>query len=209
MRDVLVALDVHALPLPHGLGDGGVLERVDALATEQIVRMMRGGGGPGGTGADLSHEAHRHSLGVFVSQLLAQMDERVRGENTTALRLYSAHDTTLLPLLMILGAFEPPHNRWPGFCSCLALELHDLVPGAARPVGEKRRGEEEFGVRVMYNFEDITARVPGCPRFGPCPLPAFREAVRLSLLGADGHTVHDPHGGSRDPMLVGGGMSQF
>lgn len=170
--------------------------------------MMRGGGGEGSSGPDQQREAHRHSLGVFAAQVLGEMGEAAAGGSAVRLRLYSAHDTTLLPLLMILGAFDPPHDRWPPFSSCLALELHDLAPapraGAAAP-----RREAEFGVRVMYNFEDITARVPGCPALGPCPLPAFREALRHCLPGADGDTAADPHGGPRDPVLVGGGMSQF
>lgn len=208
LRDVLVALSTHGLPLPHGLEADGLPDRIGALATEQIIRMMRGGGGEGGTGPDHSHEAHRHSLGIFMAQVLAEMAASVRGQSDVSLRLFSAHDTTLLPLLMILGAFEPPHDLWPGFSSCIALELHDLAP-AARRGSVLPRQESEFGVRVLFNFEDITQRVPGCPESGPCPLPAFRKAVSHSLPGADGDTGADPHGGSHDPVLVGGGMSQF
>jgi hypothetical protein len=203
-RDVLVALRAHGLPLPYGLDAGALVERVDALATEQIVTMMRAGGAAAGGASEA--EVHRHSLGIVMAELLAQMAARARGESAHCLRLYSAHDTTVLPLLMVLGAFEPKHRSWPDFASSVALELYDLRPAEAGP-----RTEARVGVRVVYasggREEDITARVPGCPRAGPCPLEAFREAVRHNLPGADGDVGADPHGGARDPVLVGSGMS--
>jgi hypothetical protein len=202
-----VALRAHGLPLPHGLDADALVERVDALATEQIVTMMRAGDAAAGGAREA--EVHRHSLGVVMAELLAQMGARARGESAHCLRLYSAHDTTVLPLLMILGVFEPPRRRWPDFASSLALELYDLRPAEAAGA----RTEARVGVRVVYNSggrdEDLTARVPGCPPDGPCPLATFRAAVRRNLPGADGDVGADAHGGARDPVLVGSGMSAF
>jgi hypothetical protein len=221
MRDVLVALEAHGLALPFGLdsnapaadgkGQQPLVRQIDALATAQIVRMLRGGGGPGGVGPDHSAEAHRHSLGIFMAWLLEDMGARALGHSHHSLRLFSAHDTTLLPLLMILGVFEPPHADWPQFASCIALELWELAPSAPGPAGRKatREPDDKLGVRVLYQFEDVTARVPGCPPTGPCSLRAFRKAVAHCLPGGDGDTGPDPHGGPTDPVLVGGGMTQF
>jgi hypothetical protein len=175
--------------------------------------MMRGGGGKeGAAGPGREHEAHRHSLGIFMGQLLDQMDGCASGEKAASLQLFSAHDTTLLPLLMILGVFDPPHQLWPDYSSSLTFELHALAPAGSN---DGPRPSEQFGVRVRYQLEDITSRIPGCPKDGPCPLTAFRQAICHSLPGADGDTAVDPHGGPDEPVLVqgtsgmGNGGTQF
>lgn len=171
-RDVLVSRSTHGLPLPHGLDSlDRIVEQVDAIATEQMLRMLCGGDGGS---ADLEAEVHRHSLGVFMAQVLEEMEARARGDSEQGLKLYAAHDTTLMPLLMLLGAFNPPHAIWPGFCACLAFELHELEPAPSR-------SGDEVGVRILFNFEDITARVQGCPPTGPCPLSILRRAVQHCL----------------------------
>ncbi|KAJ1627890.1 histidine phosphatase superfamily [Pavlovales sp. CCMP2436] len=213
LRDVLVALKAHGLPLLPGL-DEELLARVDALATEQIVHMMQGGRGKAGAAEPGGeYEAHRHSMGIFMGQVLDQMEACAAGESAGRLQLFSAHDTTVLPLLMILGVFEPPNQHWPDFASSLAFELHDCSPAGAKADGQGR--SEQFGIIVRYNLEDITARIPGCPAHAPCSLAAFRQAICHSLPGADGDTAADKQDPTR-PVLLGtkgmgngGGGTQF
>lgn len=216
VRDVLVALAAHGMELPYGLGRvDDLLDRIERLATAQIVHMMHGGnaGGPEALAARAS-EVHRHSLGQFLSGVLAEFDARARGEATPALRLCAAHDTTVLPLLLLLGVYGDGPAEWPPFCASLAFELHALGGGSGGGTpGAAARGGEAYGVRVVYNDEDITARVPGCAAAAgapgaPCPLGAFRQAVAHGLPRRDeeeGHTGPEHKG----PALIAGGMSQF
>ena len=39
-------------------------------------------------------------------------------------KLYSAHDTTLMPLLLAMGAFD---GEWPPFAADVAFELYEVA----------------------------------------------------------------------------------
>ena len=62
------------------------------------------------------------------------------GKAERQLYLRSAHDTTLLPLLISLGHFD---GTWPRYCADLAVELWEGVEAPG----------EDLVVRVVYNGE--------------------------------------------------------
>jgi len=72
--------------------------------------------------------------------------------------LYSVHDTTMAPLLLVLGLFD---NKWPEFAADLAFELY-------------RDKNHDYYVRVLYKGEEKI--IPKCA--SPfCPLNKFKELV--------------------------------
>jgi acid phosphatase len=91
------------------------------------------------------------SIGKFFGRVKSKLAGVVSGEDKDLkYALFSGHDTTIAPLVSLLGNFD---GFWPPYASNLVFEL-----------------SEENGnhfVRVFYNDKEIT--VPGCPSMQPCP----------------------------------------
>ena len=81
----------------------------------------------------------RLSIGRFINSLLQDLKSahENNGEPQEKLKLYSGHDTTLIPLLVALEQY-PSSIGWPPFSSYVAIEVHRSVDG-------------ELHVRVVYN----------------------------------------------------------
>ena len=79
--------------------------------------------------------------------------------------LYSGHDTTLIPLLRLLGI--NPNNEWPPFASSVQIELYRKNVTADDVTGT-------YVVRVIYN--DRVYALPACSDT-LCPLGEFVALV--------------------------------
>jgi hypothetical protein len=76
--------------------------------------------------------------------------------------LFSGHDTTVAPLLGLLGVFD---GYWPPYASNVVFELLDDETAA-----------ERWSVRLLYNDRELT--IPGCPPKQPCP---WKVSTNLQL----------------------------
>ena len=74
--------------------------------------------------------------------------------------MYSAHDTTVAPILHTLGVFN---NIAPPYASMVMVELHDL-------------GSNSLHVKVLYHNDSsvppYVMTIPGCQEL--CPLNKFK-----------------------------------
>ena len=116
-----------------------------------------------------SRETNRLSLGAVAGRLRDELQVRAveatkRAGREFSLRLISAHDTTVLPLLTALGLWE---GDWPPFCAAVCFELwaEDEAKGGdgSPPV-----------VRVLYNGKG-----------DPLSSGPFKELARWSLAQLD------------------------
>jgi len=77
----------------------------------------------------------RRSIGKFVEELCKSMEER----SCKKMYLYSAHDTTLMALLMVLDQWN---NQWPLFSASICFEVYSDT-------------DNNKYVRVLYNGEAL------------------------------------------------------
>lgn len=124
-------------------------------------------------------------LPSFCSQFAQELLDEVEHHADTSwcLKIYSAHDTTLFP---VLALFEnKAHRGVPAFAADLVMET--WVPLEASRETEPR-------VRLVYEGKPVA--VSGCEQYGDlCPLSKVREAVAR-------HIPHDREG------ACGGTMDQ-
>lgn len=153
------------------------------------------------------------------------------------LSVFSGHDTVIAPVLAGLGVYRDNLCKWPGYASNIVFELWQPVhngtagmapplqpvttglrglakvfPGFAKPSGAELsvKGRTHYAssfVRVYFNGEDVTQRIPTCIEeraraFGEQSLEGMlRQQVRergLSLCSLDAlvsqvSSLIDPH----------------
>lgn len=84
--------------------------------------------------------------------------------------LYSGHDVTLTPLLLLFGLHD---GKWPPYASRFIFEtLHHETTN-------------EYYLRLVYNGKDVTREVTFCKsdiQDGVCPLEAFQKFVLEEML---------------------------
>lgn len=170
-------------------------DEVNRLATAEFSHFV----------APSLRDAHGHtvlrlSMGRLLDQLLARMDEAVEaaaaagkggaGSSSSSsspplIRLFSGHDSTVLPLLVAVGGRDVV--RWPPYCSHVVLELHEAAPS-------------QWFVRVLFNKEPLPVGKgkgngddddnPHHHHHHAVPLEAFRrEVVAPFLLSDDDHRL--------------------
>jgi hypothetical protein len=88
-----------------------------------------------------------------------------RGDSVKKLHLFSAHDMTLIPFLVGLGA---PSSTWPPYASAIEIQLL-----------EQPKTKQKF-VKVLYN--DGLLAIPGCGGKVVCPLEHFLVVMRKVAL---------------------------
>jgi len=132
LKDVLISRRGNALSMPWGIDDE-FISAVDNAAAEEVTKLV---GSPNNDKASLL--LLQLVAGRLVHDIRSHLFQQVtRSEHRhPTIRLISAHDTTILPLLVALGIYD---NRWPPFCACCTIELY------------KNKHDHEFYVRVCYN----------------------------------------------------------
>jgi lysophosphatidic acid phosphatase type 6 len=152
------------------LSMGRLLDNLLVHMDEAVVKAAGGGGGSkGGGGGDSSSSSNG---------------------SVTPLRLYSGHDSTVLPLLVAIAGRDVV--RWPPYCSHVVLELHEErqtaeEAGAGGKGGEGTGGDKgtaapRFTVRVLFNGEHLKVGDEGDDAV---PLETFRREVLAPFLLSD------------------------
>ncbi|OSX74493.1 hypothetical protein BU14_0286s0006 [Porphyra umbilicalis] len=150
MRDALVALAAHDSPPPAGMTPE-LAAGVATAATDAIHGLMAGGGGGGGggagggggggggsddgTGGRPDTETLRLAVGALLADVLAVASAAGPPDAARRLCVYSAHDTTLLPLLLASGVAV---DAWVPYASAVVLEVYDGPAGPGGGGGRRR-----------------------------------------------------------------------
>ncbi len=88
------------------------------------------------------------------SDLVPQMKGRLRNPSPK-LALFSAHDTTILPILATLGQDVWDGEEWAPYASMIVVELHNIQnANDLFPSGK--------AFRIIYNGQVLTEKVDGC-----------------------------------------------
>lgn len=77
----------------------------------------------------------RNSVGSFVHTLCNTMEELADINSHNTISLYSAHDTTVISLLLVFGIFD---DKWPPFLASIIIEVY-------------RSEDNERCIRILYN----------------------------------------------------------
>ncbi|EPB86498.1 hypothetical protein HMPREF1544_06665 [Mucor circinelloides 1006PhL] len=159
--DTLVAAKTHGFKLPSDIDDGILRDLEEVVVKEWFYGHMA------------SAEVRRLGLGRLMGVIRDRMSLREKGgaddDEKLKLAIYSGHDTTVAPLLIILNAFD---DRWPPFGSAILFELF------------KQKESDQHFVRVKYN--ENTLELPGCQAKGDhkqgdkslCTFEAFKKIVK-------------------------------
>lgn len=128
LKDVLVARHSLGAGLPWGVDDAE-LEALDAAAAREVAVLV-------GVGVD-DPDAGRELRQLCAGRLVHELKTHLLEAEPNSIRLVSGHDTTVLPLLVALDAYD---YKWPPFCACVAVELYHHA-----------QDHERRAVRVLYN----------------------------------------------------------
>lgn len=83
-------------------------------------------------------------IGFFLQEITQLMVDKMNGDSPVKLAMYSAHDTTVLP---ILAAYQQWNGVWAPYASQLQIEMYKNNAG-------------DRAIRMAYNGKNIL--VPGC-----------------------------------------------
>ena len=95
------------------------------------------------------------------------MDSAVDHTSNIKMRLFSGHDTTLMPLLRAFGVED---CFWTPFAANIILELYEDTSNKAKV---------DHYVRVLYEFEELI--IPGCDG-ALCQIDQFRKAISKYVI---------------------------
>ncbi|CAM0142796.1 hypothetical protein VKS41_002640 [Umbelopsis sp. WA50703] len=176
--DTLVSAKAHGFKLPPDIDDDLLSDLADVVTHEWFAGAMH------------NEEIRKLSLGRLMGDIRDRMVRKVNGtdklvgEENLKMAIYSGHDTTVAPLLIILGVFD---MKWPPFSSSILFELFkEKAPSSNSWFSSlwKQPVEQDYYVRVRY--QDKIMKLPGCADHGKhhpsgdqslCTLKAFREAI--------------------------------
>ena len=154
----------HGLELPEGV-TGADVALIRRAAEVRYINRATNAEGAGLTGGRLLRELANEAAAFAAN------------ESPTKLSVYSGHDSTIIALLAVLGAFQ---GEWPPVASTVVVETW-RVGGSGRPHWSSRAlgrvGEGGEMVRVLFNGEVLP--LPGCAgqdpthRGGLCALDEF------------------------------------
>lgn len=145
LHDTLMTMQTHGKValVPEGLRDPALQAVVERLATARFMRYVVGG--------PEDPEVLRLGMGRLMALMLERMEAAAGGKNAASggkdaasprLLLYSGHDSTIMPLLAVLGR-EVDH--WPSYLANLVFELWETPKG-------------DHYVRVLYDKEPLRTR---------------------------------------------------
>ena len=185
----------HGLALPAGVTSGDVA-RIREAAEVRYVNRATNAEGAALAGGRLLRELAEESHDVI--------NVARGGQNKPKLSVFSGHDSSILALLAVLGAFP---GEWPPVASTVLVETWLVdervagarVPGVGRPHWSERtvssdsriairdsakRGSEEKQAMVRVLFNGTVLPLAGCAgqedarKGGLCSLAAFRDMAR-------------------------------
>ncbi|KAI8097301.1 histidine phosphatase superfamily [Halteromyces radiatus] len=183
--DTVVSAKVHGFDLPVEFDDQVLLDLEKIVVHEWFYSHME------------SNEVRRLGLGRLMADIRDRMVRRANGtdhkvgEEEYKLSIYSGHDTTIAPILIILGGYD---NRWPPFGSSIIFELFKKQGTTTSDGGmfgwfNKKNKEEDHFVRVRFNNKIL--QLPGCAEKGKhhsdsgdqslCTLEAFKKIVQEQI----------------------------
>ena len=116
-------------------------------------------------------EAAALSGGVLLQELTREAEDAAAGQAKQRLSIYSGHDSTLISLLAVMGAYK---GQWPPVASTVVLESWWNGESAAT-------GKSGAFIRVIFNGELVM--LPGCEaqlpaaQGGLIPLEDFRRFI--------------------------------
>ncbi|CEM39194.1 unnamed protein product [Vitrella brassicaformis CCMP3155] len=124
-----------------------------------------------------------HDMRQKAAKGLSEAQRKSGGERSppTAphIALWSGHDTTLMPVLAAMGAWD---GKWPSYASIIILELYT--------VGADSR---EAYFRLIYNGEVITSMIKGCdPQQDLCSYDHFDAVTSFAKDGPDCDPTEPP-----------------
>ncbi|GAB6021570.1 hypothetical protein CHUAL_004164 [Chamberlinius hualienensis] len=93
----------------------------------------------------------RLSMQGFLTDLLQRLHDVISGRKKAKFIFFSAHDNTLMPLLLSMGIYDG--NR-PPYSSRLVFELHSF--------SDYNNNSKVYHLRVIYNGKDMTKRLQFC-----------------------------------------------
>lgn len=167
LRDLMVALDAHDLPIPKSLSKlKPLLSRLDRLGGLQIGALLKGGGGWAN-----EVESSRLAIGKLLGEIMERLNSKAKESQTEpSLYLVSAHDTTLVPLLVALGVYD---GNWPPYASYISFELWEDSSADETP---------NYLVRVLFNGEALP--LPRCEvdHSGRAPLSAAAIGLKPVIM---------------------------
>uniref|UniRef100_A0A8C5GH54 Acid phosphatase 6, lysophosphatidic n=1 Tax=Gouania willdenowi TaxID=441366 RepID=A0A8C5GH54_GOUWI len=157
IRDDMVARQTHGLPFPPELESWR--NKVEQRAVDMMCHVYQ----------PTESENLQLCVGPLLHMLIENIEQNVKGTSSEPrkLFLYSAHDTTLIPILMAMGIFD---MRWPPYAADITLELH-----------QHQQTKEAF-VKVSYIGQD--QQIPGCSGVY-CPLQEFKQALSAYTLSSE------------------------
>ncbi|CAH3013992.1 unnamed protein product [Porites evermanni] len=143
LKDIVSAMMAHNMEVPKNILQNLNLIEEQAL---QLFLSLQYGVNSGNSKKILSL-----GIGLFLEHIMDNFIKKIDGKHNYKMMLYSAHDVTLAPILMLLGVLD---DKWPDFAADIAFELY-------------RDKDRQYYIRVLYKGEEKV--LPGCS--GPlCPL---------------------------------------
>eukprot|EP00172_Hildenbrandia_rubra_P002423 Plantae.Rhodophyta-Hildenbrandia_rubra.ctg32671.p1 GENE.Plantae.Rhodophyta-Hildenbrandia_rubra.ctg32671~~Plantae.Rhodophyta-Hildenbrandia_rubra.ctg32671.p1 ORF type:complete len:404 (-),score=39.99 Plantae.Rhodophyta-Hildenbrandia_rubra.ctg32671:303-1514(-) len=151
LRDVIECLDAHGDDLPFDVIDAWK-KSIDRCCVTRFCENFRNEEG---------NALDRELLQLLVGTLLHEMLQHITSERRHQILVFSAHDDTLLSVLMALDSSRA--WAWPTFASCIVFEVYMSSDGHTY-------------IRVVLN-DDILA-IKGCSqKNGLCSLALFEAAL--------------------------------
>lgn len=148
------------------------------LSAHQLERARVLGARVANTMLAASDERLRLSVGRVLHDVLNGVERSAHGvDGSTKLRLFSAHDTTVMPLLVALRPDMRHSLPWPPYAAHVSVELY------AEGGDSEGTPPARYLVGAAYNGEPLPLPCAEA-KTGLCPLADFRAAVSR-LLPAD------------------------
>jgi len=145
-NDILKTMVAHGMDLPDW-GSHVLARDCYKMAGKQISFLLQ----KDGRDDNFRKQVSRLGIGRFLQHTYDCMalcaDENKNGKDTSSkLRLYSGHDTSVMPTLIAYQIFD---GHWPTFCSTVTWELH-----------RDTSNSEDYFVRVLYDFKPMLLPTP-------------------------------------------------
>ena len=179
LLDHATSRQAHGLP-PLGALTAAHTDSIRDIASAIVSDMFTGGASNHGK-VDATALGLRLSVGRVLADVSGSMEARASHRSQLRMRLFAAHDTTVLPLLLALSPQGESHT-WPPYASALTLEL--WAPKASTE-GVASSTSGEHYVRALYQGRLL--RMPCSEQaHGACTLSSWLECV-APLLPRDWH----------------------